>query len=92
MATAAADDASKTAVEYDATNLQEARQKYEFFWKSASPYSQWYMAEFEVDGQTYNCAEQFMMHQKAGMVILVSWLVVQVVVVTVCVCVCVWRE
>ena len=67
MATAVADDAREAAVEYDATNLQEARQKYEFFWKSASPYSQWHPANFEVDGQTYNCSEQFMMHQKAGM-------------------------
>ncbi|KAL8583797.1 hypothetical protein ACOMHN_036432 [Nucella lapillus] len=64
MASAVADDTSVTT-EYDATTLQEAKQKYEFFWKSASPYSQWYPVQFEVEGQKYNCAEQYMMHQKA---------------------------
>ena len=66
MATAVADDASEAAVVLDAKNLEEARQKYEFFWKSDSPYSQWHPVGFEVDGQAYNCAEQFMMYQKAG--------------------------
>ncbi|XP_065832926.1 N-glycosidase YbiA-like [Oscarella lobularis] len=36
-----------------------------FFWKSLSPFSQWHPAKFTVDGIVYNCAEQFMMHQKA---------------------------
>ncbi|XP_067679204.1 riboflavin biosynthesis protein VVA0006-like [Haliotis asinina] len=48
-----------------ATSLEEAKQKYEFFWKSHSPFSQWYPASFEVNGQKYNCAEQYMMYQKA---------------------------
>ncbi|XP_076462787.1 protein irg-1-like [Babylonia areolata] len=65
MASAVADDTAVDPTEYDATSLLEARQKYEFFWKSASPYSQWHPVTFEVDGQAYNCAEQFMMHQKA---------------------------
>ncbi|KAK7115553.1 N-glycosidase YbiA-like [Littorina saxatilis] len=65
-AAAVADDKGLEGVELDATSLEQARQKYEFFWKSASPYSQWYLAgSFEVDGQSYNCAEQYMMHQKA---------------------------
>jgi hypothetical protein len=39
---------------------------YTFFWKSESPFSQWYKSKFTVDDILYNCAEQFMMHQKAG--------------------------
>ena len=29
------------------------------------PFSQWYPAKFEIDGVTYNCAEQYMMAKKA---------------------------
>ncbi|NVB77229.1 MAG: NADAR family protein [Kofleriaceae bacterium] len=36
-----------------------------FFFTEASPFSQWYRCRFEVDGVTFNCAEQFMMHGKA---------------------------
>lgn len=36
-----------------------------FFFGKDSPFSQWHPAEFEVEGVTYNCAEQYMMHQKA---------------------------
>jgi len=36
-----------------------------FFWQADSPFSQWYSCRFVVDGTEYNCAEQFMMHQKA---------------------------
>lgn len=39
-----------------------------FFWKSGEEYgflSQWYPCTFTVDNVTYNCAEQFMMAQKA---------------------------
>ena len=28
-------------------------------------YSQWYPSNFVIDGVEYNCAEQYMMHQKA---------------------------
>lgn len=35
------------------------------FFSEASPFSQWYRADFTVDGATFNCAEQFMMHGKA---------------------------
>ena len=41
-------------------------EKFTFFFGTDSPFSQWHSAEFEVEGVTYNCAEQFMMHQKAG--------------------------
>lgn len=37
--------------------------KYTFFWKE--PFSQWYKSPFTVNGIVYNCAEQYMMHQKA---------------------------
>lgn len=59
-----ADDPSAVA-EVEATCLEEAKQKFEFFWKSDSPFSQWHTCKFTVDGETYNCAEQYMMHQKA---------------------------
>lgn len=36
-----------------------------FFFTEASPFSQWYPCRFEVDGVTFNCAEQYMMHGKA---------------------------
>lgn len=36
-----------------------------FFFTEKSPFSQWYRCRFVVDGQAYNCAEQYMMHGKA---------------------------
>ena len=39
--------------------------RFTFFFTEASPFSQWYRCSFTVDGQTFNCAEQFMMHGKA---------------------------
>ena len=38
---------------------------YTFFFTEASPFSQWYRCTFVVDGRTFGCAEQFMMHGKA---------------------------
>ena len=49
-------------------------QKFTFFWRSESPFSQWHKSTFYVDGTKYNCAEQYMMHQKAGTVLLVDYL------------------
>lgn len=46
-------------------DLPDERDKYEYFWRKESIFSQWYPCEFEVDGRTYNCTEQYMMHQKA---------------------------
>ena len=40
--------------------------KFTFFYTAASPFSQFYFANFKVDGVDYTCAEQYMMHQKAG--------------------------
>ncbi|MBX7242143.1 MAG: NADAR family protein [Bacteroidia bacterium] len=39
----------------------------EFFWKREHPFSQWHISPFTVDGITFNCAEQYMMYQKAKM-------------------------
>jgi ribA/ribD-fused uncharacterized protein len=36
-----------------------------FFYTQASPFSQWYPCTFVVDGNTYSCAEQYMMRGKA---------------------------
>src|SRR5580704_5699560 len=36
-----------------------------FFFTAASPFSQWHPCTFVVDGRTFSCAEQFMMHGKA---------------------------
>ncbi|XP_033736830.1 riboflavin biosynthesis protein PYRR, chloroplastic-like [Pecten maximus] len=41
------------------------KEDFEFFWKEESPFSQFHPAVFTVDGVKYNCAEQYMMHQKA---------------------------
>lgn len=39
--------------------------KYKFFWNSDSYFSNWYKCKFTVNGITFNCAEQYMMYQKA---------------------------
>jgi ribA/ribD-fused uncharacterized protein len=39
--------------------------EYVFFWDGI--YSQWYQAPMNLDGRTYNCCEQYMMHRKATM-------------------------
>jgi ribA/ribD-fused uncharacterized protein len=39
------------------------QEQFEFFWEG--PFSQWHKCNFEVRGVSYNCAEQFMMAQKA---------------------------
>ena len=38
---------------------------YTFFWQKESPFSQWHPSKFVADDILYNCAEQYMMHQKA---------------------------
>jgi len=43
--------------------IQANQEKYEFFWNG--PFSQWFKSIFTVQGTKYNCAEQYMMHQKA---------------------------
>lgn len=36
---------------------------YKFFW--GGPFSNWCRSEFTINNVTYNCGEQYMMHQKA---------------------------
>lgn len=38
---------------------------FKFFFRSNSPYSNWYITKFVCSGNTYNCVEQYMMYQKA---------------------------
>jgi ribA/ribD-fused uncharacterized protein len=38
-------------------------EKFTFFW--SGPFSQWHPSPFEIDGIWYNCAEQYMMAEKA---------------------------
>ena len=38
-------------------------EEFTFFWNG--PFSQWHACDFEVDGIEYNCAEQYMMAEKA---------------------------
>ncbi|MEC0184139.1 NADAR family protein [Paenibacillus peoriae] len=40
-------------------------EKFTFFYRSHSPFSQWYPSDFVVDGLEFNCAEQYMMFKKA---------------------------
>src|SRR5947209_19865319 len=38
-------------------------ESFTFFW--SGPFSQWHPCQFTIDGKVYNCAEQYMMEQKA---------------------------
>lgn len=40
-------------------------EKFTFFWETRSPFSQWHPSDFTVEGVEFNCAEQYMMYQKA---------------------------
>ncbi|MCU6792373.1 NADAR family protein [Paenibacillus sp. WQ 127069] len=40
-------------------------EKFTFFYRTESPFSQWHPAEFVVSRVPFNCSEQFMMYQKA---------------------------
>lgn len=51
--------------ESDGYSLEKEKEKFEYFWQKHSVFSQWYPCSFVVDGIAYNCAEQYMMHQKA---------------------------
>lgn len=39
--------------------------EFEFFWGTQHPFSQWHPVGFVLDEITFNCAEQYMMYQKA---------------------------
>lgn len=38
---------------------------YYYFWETKHPFSQWHKCSFEIDGITFNSAEQYMMYGKA---------------------------
>lgn len=40
-------------------------EQFHFFWRTNSPFSQWHPSNFVVEGQLFNCAEQYMMWGKA---------------------------
>jgi len=41
------------------------QERFTFFWRSDSPFSNWYACDFEIDGIQFNCTEQYMMYGKA---------------------------
>ena len=41
------------------------KEKFTFFW--AGPFSQWYSCNFTINNMKYNCAEQYMMLEKANL-------------------------
>lgn len=47
--------------------IQKETENFVFFWRKESPFSQWHPAKFTIDGLTFNCAEQYMMYNKASM-------------------------
>lgn len=51
---------------YIIRTCKKTGEKFTFFFGKDSVFSQWHSVEFKVDGVEYNCAEQYMMHQKAG--------------------------
>ena len=56
-----------TAMATDKTKpVKQAAEKFIFFWKSKSPFSQWHEAVFVLDDVKFNCAEQYMMYRKAS--------------------------
>lgn len=46
-------------------NERLKNEKFTFFWRSSSPFSQWHPAKFEYKDKTFSSAEQFMMYCKA---------------------------
>lgn len=40
-------------------------ERFFFFWKNRSPFSNWFIKIFEMNGIKFNCAEQAMMYRKA---------------------------
>jgi ribA/ribD-fused uncharacterized protein len=45
--------------------IMRSTRHYTFFFRPDAPFSQWHPSRFVVDGNTFVCAEQFMMHGKA---------------------------
>lgn len=49
----------------DQVYTQKDTKDFVLFWQQGSPFSQWYQSMFTVDELTFNCAEQYMMYNKA---------------------------
>lgn len=47
----------------------DKKEHFYFFFGKDVPFSNFHPARFTVDGETYTCSEQFMMHRKAGEII-----------------------
>lgn len=45
--------------------LKEAEEQYAYFWEARDPFSQWHRSKFQLNEQTFSCAEQYMMYTKA---------------------------
>ncbi len=55
---------SEALATYDGTEVVIS-DRYVMFWKPPAPFCQWTASPFELNGIAYNCAEQFMMAEKA---------------------------
>ncbi|XP_061182109.1 protein starmaker-like isoform X2 [Saccostrea echinata] len=44
---------------------KDRKEHFHFFFGKVSPFSNFHPAKFDLDGVTYSCSEQYMMHQKA---------------------------
>lgn len=63
--------AKKALMGFSEDNLNKTtKNDFVFFFGKDSPFSQFHPVYFSVDNKQYNCAEQFMMHQKAGILYL----------------------
>lgn len=45
--------------------MSDTHERFTCFWGSESPFSQWHPSRFEVNGEHFSCAEQYMMYGKA---------------------------
>ncbi|CAB9514600.1 Domain of unknown function (DUF1768) [Seminavis robusta] len=60
-----AENAQELAHGAAAEKETEAAGRYHFFWQSGSPFSQWHISRYVLNGVEFSCAEQGMMHGKA---------------------------
>jgi len=51
--------------EHKQAKSQSNIEEFTFFWSASSPFSQHYLATFQINGTTYTSAEQYMMQQNA---------------------------
>lgn len=57
---------SCSSKEDDVQKPAMGKEKYTLFYSIKSPFSQFHPTKFTVGDMVYSCAEQYMMHQKAG--------------------------